>query len=375
MAKTTVDPKERRPVLIEYLDKDGTDGPEPTDEELAFEAFRDEFAESDTYAKITVYRQPTGPANRPGQKKLAFLFECGLDEYTFSQLLSKLRDEYGSGTYRLQARDSNGGLKFNRAVEVEATKKAPTGAPETTTDLLKGFSEMLAASQERTEALIAKFREPAKPGTDPAAMMAQTIALFTSMLGALTPIFQGAKPAGGDFMGELQKFAAVKALLGDLAGGGDGGSAAETNFYDLAGTTLKTIAPVLTAAMSGKIAVPGLNPPAPVTIPEASQPAPGAPAQPQPTAANVQLANQVKILLMQAKGGASPEDVAEMVLNATPEADYQRLYDFINRPTVVNEMVAVNPEVANHREFFDKLRACILADLGPEETPPAQPAG
>lgn len=172
-------------------------------------------------------------------------------------------------------------------------------------------------------------------------------------------------------MGELQKFAAIKSLLGDM--GGDGGSAAETNFYDLAGTTLKTIGPVLAqVAMRGGL--PALT--APAFTP---QPAPGAPVQPapatapaQPTADQMNLKRQVDVLVAQAKSGASAEDVAEMVLNMTPEARYSELYDFINRPTVVNEMAAVNSEVANHREFFDKLRACILSELGPEETPTAE---
>ena len=71
MAKEPNPPPPRRPVLITYDDHAETG--EPTDEELAFEKFRTEFAESEDYAKLTVYRQPTGPGGKPGQKKLSFL--------------------------------------------------------------------------------------------------------------------------------------------------------------------------------------------------------------------------------------------------------------------------------------------------------------
>ncbi len=62
-----------------------------TEEEIDFEKFRDEMRESNEYAKLTITRQPTTSDGRPGAKKGVFLFECGFDEYSFSQLCGKLR--------------------------------------------------------------------------------------------------------------------------------------------------------------------------------------------------------------------------------------------------------------------------------------------
>src|SRR3990172_8200056 len=191
MTKEQQPPQPRRPVLITYDDQADTDG--PSDEELAFEKFRTEFTESEDYAKLTVYRQPTGPGGKPGQKKLAFLFEAGIDEYSFSQLLSKLRDEYGTGTYRIQSRDAAGTLQFNRAVEIEATKRSTASRePESTTELLRTMQEMMAAQQERTEAMLARLSpRNSVPAVDPMAAMQASMAIFTQMMAAMGTLFAG----------------------------------------------------------------------------------------------------------------------------------------------------------------------------------------
>lgn len=373
MAKTEI-PEKRKPVLIEYMDGDTTEA-EPTDEELAFSAFQTEFAESDTYAKITVYRQPTGPGNRPGQKKLAFLFECGVDEFTYSQLLSKLRDEYGSGTYRLQARDSNGTMKFNRAVEIEATKKAPTnGAPESVGDLMRGFQEMMTAQQERTEQLIARLRtEPAKPAGDP---METAMRMFALVMGAITPVLGAAKPAEGGVLAEIEKLTKIQDFMGGL-GGGRETSAAESNFYDLATQGLKTVAPLLANLPAVLASRQGAPAPQPHVIEHESiipQPAPrtNIPRNTPPQGAqveNVNLRNQVNVLVGQAEAGTPAETVADMVLNMTPDAKVAELKAFISRPSVIDEMAALVPSVnTKHRQYFEALRTAILTALAEEES-------
>ena len=95
---------------------------EPTEDELEFQKFRDEFKQANEYAKVSCYRQPTTSDGRPGQKSLTFLFDAGVEEFSCSQLAGRLRDEYGSGTYRIQLRDKDGQLKMNRAISIEAPK-------------------------------------------------------------------------------------------------------------------------------------------------------------------------------------------------------------------------------------------------------------
>ena len=97
-----------------YTDYEGYE-PDPKTQAEAeeFEKFKSEMLESEGYAKITVSRQPTDSGGRPIGRKLYQCFECGIDDYTFSQLCSRIRDEYGTGIYRIQGRDSDG--KIGRA--------------------------------------------------------------------------------------------------------------------------------------------------------------------------------------------------------------------------------------------------------------------
>ena len=99
-----------------FIDMDA----EKSEEEIDFDLFRDEMRDSDTYAKITVSRQPTDRKGRPIGKKLFQMFECGIDDYTFSQLVGRIRDDYGTGIYRIQGRGSDGQFKFNKSIGVEA---------------------------------------------------------------------------------------------------------------------------------------------------------------------------------------------------------------------------------------------------------------
>lgn len=353
-----------------------TDEPELSDEEKAYLDFRESLKAGEEMPTLRVSKVPKTAIGNPMHAKLIYCFACPVDQYSFEELCEYVRDCYGGGLYRLMAtKKGHRGTLFNQlltiaeAVQPKRTMDGTPGQNANVSQIMDSVAALINQSQERTEALLARVGVGSQVApVDPFSALEKLL----PVLKLLTP----AAPPPTDFVTELSKLAAMKGLLGNLFGGGDeggGGNAAETNFYDLAGTTLKTIAPVLTAAIS-RWAVPALGPPAqpaPAVEPQPTQP--GATAA-TPSVAQVNLKRQVDVLVMQAKAGATAEDVAEMVLNMTPEAKYGDLYDFINRPTVVNEMAAVNPEVANHRDFFDKLRAAILTELGPEETPPAQPA-
>lgn len=357
-----------------------TDEPELSDEEKAYFDFRESLKAGEEMPTLRVSKVPKTAVGNPMHAKLIYCFACPVDQYSFEELCEYVRDCYGGGLYRLMAtRKGHRGTLFNQLLTIaEAIQRKPNmeGAPSqngNVSQIMDSVATLINQSQERTEALLARVGVGAQaPQIDPMAMFEK----FALAMGAMQKLMPAPPPAS-DFVTELSKLAAMKGLLGNLFGGGDeggGGGAAETNFYDTINTTLKTIAPALAAGL--KNGIPALAAPAQPAQPDPGPvtPQPGAPAA-TPTAAQVNLKKQVDILVMQAKGGQTPEDVAEMVLNMTPEARYAELYDFINRPTVVNEMVAVNAEVANHREFFDKLRAAILSELGPEETEPAQPTG
>lgn len=373
----------RRPVMIEYLDPENPEQ-EISEEEIIFNKFKDEMATGENYASMTVYRQP-GPLGRASRNKLVYLFECGIDEYTFPQLLSYLRDYYGTGTYRIQGRTGQERkLVFNRSVDIEGlAKPAPSpGAKDSTTDIMRAVQEMMTASQARTDALIASLTE--KP--DPAA----TLAKWTALLVPFVPVLQAMvnrpaspSPVAASLLDELAKFAKVKDLVADLGGGGGDGGGAESNFYDLAGKALETLGPVVGMAIQkGQVRLPA--PPAAGTPGAGARPMPetARPATPPPPngVANMPrqpqdpIAGQVKLLLMNAKGGQDPTAVAEMVLDNTPDEKLGDLKSFVSAPNVLDRMAAAVPEVRNYIPWFTKLRDAILSLLAEIEADNLAPA-
>jgi hypothetical protein len=310
-----------------------------------------------------VYRQPTGISDRPGQRKLTFLFECGTDDFTFSQLLSKIRDQYGSGVYRLQARDATGKMLFNRSTEVEAPKK-PKGESEreSTTEILRNFQEMMQAQQERTEGLIARLtqRPPEKAAENPLQSMALMMGMVTQLMGVLTPALTGAaaKPQT-DLLGELEKFAKLKEFATSFADLDNGGN--ESNFFSLASKTVETFGPAF-AAILPQIT----NQSAPVGKPPAALNPPINGVTDVSRKKNDPLQQQVTVLLANAKAGVDPIDMANTVLDMTPESQLDKLYAFISDTHCIEKMAAVNSEVRTYTDFFSRLRNELINQLRDE---------
>ena len=86
------------------------------------------------------------------------------------------------------------------------------------------------------------------------------------------------------------------------------------------------------------------------------------------------LSQQVAVLLAQAKAGASPDTLAEMIVGSTPEDKLGELEKYLSQPDLLESMIKLNPEVANYRQFFEELRDSVLQmlDEGGDEGGPAE---
>lgn len=384
----------RRPVMIEYMDADEGDfeegGRGPTEEELAYAQFRSEMQDGEKYAKISVYRQPSGSDGRPGQRKMRFLFDCGLDDYEFSQLLSKLRDDYGTGIYRIQARDAKGALLFNRAYEVEAPKNVkPERESFDPSGMLDAVHGMLNDQQDRFEALFARFGSQNQSNgggmEDTMRQMALMMGMVTQMMGTI----RGDAPKSTDALGEMKKFLEFQTMARQLVNDGDGGgSGANKNIHDTLAKTLEVFGPAFMQGMASlqqpaarghrpRLPNPNHPPTVAVSAPKPSQrPAtqPHRETPPMTTPPNAALAAQVSLLLTNAKNGVSPDAMAESVLQMTPEQQTAQLYALVNDPHLLAKLIAVNPEVESYREWFAELATYIASELAPAFEPDLQSA-
>lgn len=352
---------------------------EPSEEEKAFSSFVHEMSESDEYAKIVVFRQPTAKDGRAAQKRLVFLFEAGIDEFSHSQLASYLRDHYGTGTYRLQGRDSGGKIVFNRPLEVEAQKDTERMAAgrqgqESSSEILNSVGTMLMRMQERQEQLLEKFTSK-NSGGDMNAM--QMMALCMDMSTRMAEAMAGNRPqnAGSDDL--IKRIHEIREV-GELVGLGDKDRGSE-NFYSMMTETIRNFGPAFAQVMASAQNNPRLSAPQPQPNPHTppnmnpQQEPPKMqsinPETPQQSAADAELKKSIDQLLPLAKNGMNPSDVANMVLDATPDEKLDDFYAFISAPDVLVHFQRLNPEVTQYQRWFMELRNEIIAQLAEENAP------
>lgn len=381
----------QRGKFIEFQDGEVLEGEELSDEEKAFQEFRNSLNAGEEMATVRVSRIPksniTGHATNA---KSIYCFAYPVDRYTFEELCEFIRENYGGGLYRLLGtKKGHRGAAFNQLLELaEPVRPKQTGdpsQPQNPSAVMESVAAMLTAAQERWEGMFTRLGaingnpQILPPPTDPFETMQKMITMLAAM-GVIGP-----KPvdAGGGVVAELTKLAQIKELIGGFNDGG-GTSAAESNFYDLATQGLKTVAPLLAnlpAVLASRQGAPPVQPhviehelqpvPAPRTnIPRSAPPPPSGDFQgSQKQGENVNLRNQVNLLVAQADAGTSVENLANMVLDITPNEKVPELKAFLSRPTFIDEMAACNSAVTGkHRDYFRELRRQILEMLSAEES-------
>jgi hypothetical protein len=376
---------------------DGTDF-EISDEEKAFADFRNSLEAGEEMASVRVSKIPkNNVTGHPTNAKSIYCFAYPVDQHTFESLCEFIRDNYGGGLYRLiGTRKGKKGSAFNQILEIAEPMQKKNNEPpgQNPGSVFDSVARLLGESQQRTEEMLMRMsaaRPAGVPAADPAAMMAQTMQLFTGMIGALAPIFGGAKAApAGDFMSEIQKYAAIKSLFDGLKGDGGGMSDKESNFYDVVTQGMKTFAPLIANALPG--AIPGAAPAYPqLTAPAGAPTIPAAPFAGVPTAngapvapaagasplsaEDMRIKEQVDLLVSNARAGANPDSLADVIFRMTPDDKLEQLDGFIRGAHVIEHMAFLNPEVRQFHSFFQALRESLIRILDEATEPEANSAG
>ncbi len=356
-------PQETKQVLFTPVDVDGVDDAEyfeqKTQEEIEFDKFRDEMRDSVEYAKYTVARQPTDSRGRVVGSKLMQMFECGIDDYTFSQLCGRIRDDYGTGIYKITARKANGHYAFQQTIGIEAPKvdgDIPRGLPGG--ELLDTFSDAMDRQQDRIEKLVERISGP-RTGGDPFDQMTRMMAAMGAMMGSFGMTPQPQKT----LVDQLTEWKMLRELFdGDAAGGG-----AEANIYSLLTESVKNFGPLLGAAIAAqteKGVIPLAGPvqalPAPgIVNPSADEP--GGAATPGELVA---MKGQINFLVGQAKLGAKPGDVAAAIVPGIPENSLESIEAFLQKADALEICASINAEVSKYLPWFEQWREAMLQALG-----------
>lgn len=338
---------------------------EPTEDELEFQKFKDEFKQANEYAKVSVYRQPTTSDGRPGQKALTFLFEAGVEEFSFSQLAGRLRDEYGTGTYRIQLRDKENKLKMNRGVHIEAPKSDVVANP--TGDIIDRMSRVMAEQQNRTESMFRSMSGP-QSGGDAFDQMTKMMAAMGSMMGAMGIQPQPAQPQK-TLIEQLTEFKLLKELMGESSEGGG-----EANLYSLLGKTVEAFGGPIAAAIAAGADSGELSPEGVAALPA---PLPENPSEVEmhneAEAHKLAMRKNIHILIQNAKTGIPPQQFALILINNTPAEKEDDLWNFISAENCVDEIVTLEPAAEGYREWFETLRNEVINLMSEDELPGEKP--
>jgi len=344
--------------------------PQMTEDELEFEKFKEEFKQSNEYAKVTCYRQPTTRDGRPGQKQLTYLFEAGVDEYTFSQLAGRLRDEYGSGVYRIQMRDKDNKLKMNRGVSIEAptiesdSKNPNGGVPEIIAQMRETMSE-----QQR---MLSQYMHNPANDRNPIDQMTQMMAAMGGMMQAMG-IQQQAPTPPKTLIETLTEFKLMKELLGDISGDGMAG---EANLYSLLGETMRAFGGPIAAALASGAQSGAINSQGTAVQKQLPQPEPQKENDAETIAMNNQeMKKNVAILLHNAKAKTDPKLMAELLVEHTPDDKEDELWDFISADDCLSNIYKLEPATLEYKPWFEALRDNVIKLLSDDDDSDDSPEG
>jgi len=361
----TISEKERQNAVTVYpagYEFDDLPEPDPKleQETSEFDKFKEEMHEANDYAKITVSKKQTDARGQPIGRQKFSCFECGIEDYTFSQLCSRIRDEYGTGLYEIQGRDSNGKFKFGKTVGIAAPKVDGEETKNNPGALIDSFSNAMERHQTRTEQMLKQFVGP-QTGGDAFDQMTKMMTAMGAMMGAIgitpqTPV------APKTMLEQMQEFALMKELIGEMAGGGAGG---DGNIYSLLTETIKNVGPLLGAALAagqkdGTVNAAGIVQTNPKQIEGTTVEAENENTE------NVSLEAmrpQVAFLLKQCKGGANPDDVAAFVIKMIPDNQLENVEGFLQQENALDLCIQLDAEVSEHREWFEKWQSAMLNSL------------
>jgi len=346
-------------VLYSPVDIDDADfvdferDPKTEEENLEFEKFKSEMHESQDDAKITVSKKMTDSRGRPIGKQMFECFECGIDDHSFSQICTRIREDFGTGLYQILGRNSKGAYKFRKTVGVLAPNSIDNKPEQNDVGgLIDKFSDAMQRQQMQTEAMFAKFVGPQTGGDaiDQISKLALAIGPILKVMGIGQP-----PVAPKTLVEQLTEFKMIKELFGGEDSDGPGGDA---NLYTLLGETVKAFGGPIAAAIAAGAQSGDLSPTGLAALPA-----------PEPTELekvtdqqkhDMEMRKNIHILIQNAKTKIPPEHFAGILVNHTPDDKADELWDFISADKCVDTIIKLEPAAEPYREWFDALRLAVI---------------
>lgn len=320
-----------------------------------------------TSAAITVYRAERG-------QKQQYVYKCSPDEFS----LDVLRDKYNGGNFRLYI-SKNGVLYKNVEVAVEPRHATSEAAPSDAVALAAAMREGFERQSAALAAALRTLAAPPPPSPFAGINIPEAITAFSALLGVLRPPPVPAPPPP-DPSAHINMLLQGIELAKELKGDSEGEPSVMGLLRDLIKSPLAAQAIAATAAAQpapvshGQLPKPAGQRPQPgpqPTVPPIATPSTAQPTQPQ--GPNM-LAHYLGILCTKAAEGSDATLYADLVLDSVPEDQLRAIMYGHGHASTIDALIAMRPDVAAHREWFQGLIDTIDGVLqAPDDLDPGTP--
>lgn len=255
------------------------------------------------------------------------------DEYSYSQLLEHLRNNYGGGLYRIYLR-VNGKNKGNSLVRIAETKKPYDNAPSATGEMGSFMSNVLREIRDMQQQLVDVTRQSQSGGLNRSEFLRELMMYKQIFSNDHQPT------AGGNLVSQMRELMGLQSdLLQQLPQAGD----KDEGFGDL----IEKMTPLIETAMSQKPEKQYRN--NPVNEKEREK-----------RHMSMRLNQGVKQLLKGAVKKSDPALYAELVLDQLPENIVRQ---WLNDSDGLAKISNANPQINDHLPWFIELMEHLKAQL------------
>ncbi len=288
----------------------------------------------------------------PNKAESEWLFDCLPSDFPINETL---RDDYDGGKFdlRIFRREGGGGWKLHRRLDMSIaplsqfrrTKQALQNNPQT--DQLAQVVGMLQQNQQQMLAFMREMNKPAVAPPQPS--MLEMMTGMATMIGTLNGVI--AKPTSADPEKMFDIFARGIEVGKEAAGNSD-----EPSMMGVLSEMVKSIGtaakqqPVIQHQQPVPMLQPALN--APIYQQPQPQQSASDPAVMEKMILKANLANMCK----KAGQGSDPGLYADFVID---NVDEDKLKQWAFNPAVMQEFIALVPEVAQHPVWFGEVLQCI----------------
>lgn len=362
--------------------------------------------EANSSGSIAVFEVPMDErgVGRPKTLNKAKLFTCPVGTATLDDICDRVREEFMLPGKRMMIQllgtiQGQKGIRLNRMISLVKANPKTTEETGSIAALLKVMQEQRAQDRlemrEMISALATRQQTTITPAVDPLQLALTMTEKLAGLAGALNRPGGVAGAPGGDMFQQMQSMMLMMTTMKKFfGGGGDFGDAPkkdDESFGAIISAVKEIAVPLLTshaaqaqaaAAHQKRLLMQTPPPPPPSTSTDANDigEEPATPSEAELEAAKaakketrMKLISELSLALPTfvrlASENAKPEDVARLALSSMPDNQEMNdaLHDFLSEEDCVKNLGMIDAQVLPHHEWFEALRAAMLASFSPEE--------